>query len=258
MIWQLIRRLIEMTLHYTDLSNNGGDRLSPGVHGADVQTHPMAKNTASISPRAVGSATSGKVTTKNDQIIVNNGTFDAINLGRQTDGTFALSFSDGSNQRLLIGPDSGGNEVVKISQAGFDASTATNSQLIFNSQQDTLKVVATGAATISADSTTSTNKTTTTSFPHGLSTIPIVLAYIQNSFLGGYTPLPTFVGIGTLQRNFSSPNNGIVLALNQYISAYADSTKVYFTNNFANDNYPSAYSTSAITVKYYLLQETSN
>lgn len=224
-----------MTLIYTD--RNGDGRLQPTVDAIDVQGNPKAHNTTSFSPRAVGTQTNAKLITKDSNIIA----------------------FDGSHNIGLFGFDNTGTMVVKVAKSGFDADTAGNANLIFNSQQDMLKIVSNGmqTATIPSDSTSSTSKTTTLTIAHGLSFTPILLAFIVD-FRGGYTPLPSFKSIGTLQRNFSSPNNGIVLALNQFIHGATDGTNIYFYNDFANDSYPSTYSTSATVVNYYLLQETAN
>jgi hypothetical protein len=147
-----------------------------------------------------------------------------------------------------------------VSKTGVDLFSATDDQLTFNSDHNSFKIVSDGmlSATIDADSTSSTSKTTTTTVAHNLGFTPIIIAFIADATTGKYTSLPFFNVRGTIQRNFSSPNNGIVLALNQYIWASVDSTNAYFRNDFANDSYPGTYSTSAIVVNYYLLQETAN
>ncbi len=224
-----------MTLHYTDLGTD--NRLEPAVHGADVLTHPMAKNTASISPRAVGSS-AGKVITKDSRIIAN----------------------DGTNNIGLFGFDDAGNMVLKIAQTGFDANSATNSQLIFNSQQDTFKIINPGGSTATVSLPIGSYhavQTWTTTIAHGLSTTPGVSAFVNLSTLPslavstGLSPVP---GIGITATSGLGTN----VFLPGYIADVSvDSTNLYFTVSWLygalalGSNY-------TVSFKYYILQETAN
>jgi hypothetical protein len=217
----------------------------------------MAKNTASISPRAVGSATSGKVTTKNDQIITNNGTFDVITLGRQNDGTYGMTMNDSANARLLIGPDSGGNIAVKVSKVGYDAATATNDQLIFNSQQDVFKIVAKYTVSFTVTCGAFGEANTIFSVTHNLGYLPLYIgsANITTNTVSGVTgiyPLPYFMPAGA---NNGTGNNiwGFLAAV---VPWTVSTTQIQFEAVVGSQN--ASGQTLAGSVTVYVLQETQN
>lgn len=57
-----------------------------------------------------------------------------------------FQISDGNTNILSIGQDSTGKYSMKVAKTGFDAYNATDDQLVFNSNQNNLKVLATGTA----------------------------------------------------------------------------------------------------------------
>lgn len=80
-----------MTLFHRDMKNDS--RLSPSVDGSDVLLGRKAHGTDSLAPRAENSPGSGKITTKNDQIIASDGTTPRIIFGRLPDGTYGIVIS---------------------------------------------------------------------------------------------------------------------------------------------------------------------
>jgi hypothetical protein len=80
-----------MTLFQIDKSND--DRSTPVVNSSDVHLNRMAHATDSIAPRAAGSPVSGKITTKNDQIVASDGTVNRIIFGRLPNGVYGIAIS---------------------------------------------------------------------------------------------------------------------------------------------------------------------
>lgn len=171
-------------------------------------------------------------------------TFINQNFHSLADSLDPFTLSDGSNDRLLIGKDSVGNYVVKVSQAGFDAFDATDAQLVFNSSQDIFKIVGTGSTTFDITGTTQN-----ISIAHGLSFTPIVFATVDASFSGvsqGLTPAPSLV----LATNSSVGGNYIISAFCQIRGSDATNIK-FFVGVLTGIRYNG-------TINYYILQETAN
>lgn len=215
-----------MTL--TNIDKDTNDRVNPNVGSHDVQINPMAHATSSISPRAQGTQSAGKVTTKDSKIVAN----------------------DGTNNIGLFGFDDAGNMVVKVAKPGFDANNATDEELIFNSAQDVFKIVQTGNSTSpsvavnTGGANYATFVGTTVVIPHGLSFIPVPIGVFDNG--GLYIPLP----FTDIWQNSSSGYTQFT------IDVSADATNVYISAKaFA---YNTTASVSALPVKYYLLQQTAN
>lgn len=196
--------------------------------------------------------------TNGQQIFNSNGTLIA-QFGEQTDGSVNLKFFDSNGIGLAqFGQFANGDIALKVAKAGTEVGTASNANLIFNSEFDMFKIVQTGVTTIPSGSTGSTNSSTSVVVAHNLGFAPAFLAYTVDPVSGAFTQMPYFAQVGTIQRNFSSPNNGLLLSTNQYIYGLADTANITFSNIFANANYPSTYSVSSQQVRYYLLQETAD
>jgi hypothetical protein len=80
-----------MTLFNTDKGSQ--DRLNPSPDGHDIHLARMAHSTTSIAPRAVGTQTGARISTKNDVIAVFDDSNERINIGRLPDGTFGIAIS---------------------------------------------------------------------------------------------------------------------------------------------------------------------
>lgn len=164
-----------------------------------------------------------------------------------------FTLSDGSNDRLLIGKDSNGNYVVKVSKPAFDAFDATDSNLIFNSNQDIFKIVSAGITTVPAATASYNNSqnSTTTSVvvTHNLGFIPVVVAI--NSSAGNYFSLPQS------SLNNTSSTIGCWLHSSYYWTTTNTTLKFFNTVTVSNTGTGNGTS-SSIDVKYFLLQETAN
>lgn len=184
MIWQKVKELF-MTLFYVD--KNNANRLDPSVNAADVHNNPLAHNTTSISPRAEGTQTQAKVTTKDSRII---------------------GF-DGTNNIGLFGFDDAGNMVVKVAKTGFDANSATDNNLVFSSARNTLQVIDVLSTTIGSNTIAPGNVTDTATVDissYSLSATPVIFAFyttgVETVSLGktpwGGTVIEFVGGTGTL------------------------------------------------------------
>lgn len=131
---------VYMATHDVGTGDNRTNAM-PSVH--DSLTENKADGTQGITQK-VNTTTGAYVKTKDAQIVVNNGTVDSISIGRQSDQTFGMRTSDGTNTRLSIASDG----TIKISKVGFDANTTGDANLIFNSSQNMFKIVATGTTSI--------------------------------------------------------------------------------------------------------------
>lgn len=149
--------------------------------------------------------------------------------------------------RLLILAD-GNDFVMKVAKEGFDATNASDDELIFNSNQNTFKIATTinGTATTPA-LTTGANTwgvvNNTNTIAHGLGFVPIPQAFINDS--GLYTPL---------QYSFFNVAGG-----NPWwytLRVRVDATNIYLVTTVVGYNI--SLSSGSFPVKIYLLQETAN
>lgn len=78
-----------MALFNTD--KNSENRLSPTVNSGDVHHNPKAHSTTSISLRSAGSVETGRVITKDDSIIVYDGSNFRVGIGRLPNGSYGVA-----------------------------------------------------------------------------------------------------------------------------------------------------------------------
>ena len=88
---------------------------------------------------------------------------------------------NGANNIGLFGFDSTGKVVVKIAKEGYDAATAPDDKLIFNSNQNVLKVVDSDTVTISAIA----GQGTVSEIYHNLGFTPMVIATVKSPLMPG-------------------------------------------------------------------------
>jgi hypothetical protein len=240
-----------------NVGKSAEDRSNPSINSVDVKINPSALNTASISPRASGTQIAGKITTKDSQIIANDGAYDIIKLGQQSNGGYGLIFSNGANTKMYIGKDGSGNYIFKVAKDGFDADTATNDQLIFNSAQDTFKIVGKYTASFSATCAGFNESNTLFSITHNLGYQPLYIASvaITTNTLNGVTgtyPIPYLLPAGS---NNTTGNNiwGFLAGVVPYT---VSNTTIQFEAVVGSQN--GSGQTIAGTVTVYVLQETAN
>lgn len=79
----------------------------------------------------------------------------------------------------FLGRDSSGSTSIKVADSGIDVTTASNDQLIFNSNQNVYKIVKTMTVTVTITYNASSGTNAISTTPHGLSFTPAYLAYIS-------------------------------------------------------------------------------
>jgi hypothetical protein len=131
--------------------------------------------------------------------------------------------------------DSSGQPILKIAKDGYDALTATDAQLIFNSAQNVFKIVMTSSVSIPAN----LGGTTTTTVAHNLGYVPAFQCYLFVTGSATYYQIP-YTSI-----------DAVTGAVNILATAYADATNIYF------ETIVTAVGTQPWTIKYYLLQESA-
>lgn len=147
---------------------------------------------------------------------------------------------DSGTRRVLLGKGPLGHGLF-VAPEGVDVYDADASELVFNSNQNVFKIVSTGTTELDATSATAGN-TITEEITHGLSHVPIVMAFVVINDV--YVPLPTPGG--------KSVSGGVV-QFNTWHSAETDATKLYI------EFYPGSTSNfGTYTYRWYLLQETAN
>jgi hypothetical protein len=167
-------------------------------------------------------------------------------------------FKDATDRRVLLGRGKGDFYGLKVSKPGVDVYDATDSQLIFNSDQNVFKIVGEGTAsdvgfTTTAFASNHNLQGGATTITHNLGFKPIVIAFLVNND-AGLTPLPyvanNYKGLSTpgfvtqTIRIQSVTDTTFQIYRDQYVNAYSSGVDVLFTM-------PSN------TYKYYLLQETA-
>lgn len=124
--------------------------------------------------------------------------------------------------------------LVKISKPGFDVLTATDDELIFNSNQNIFKIVDTGTISVTKSSAQLASEV---SVSHGLGYIPAYLGYV---FSTGYFLTPLVI--------FDIPTSGRVT-----YDMFTDANNVYARIVAQNTG-----AIESATFKYFLMQETAN
>lgn len=151
-----------------------------------------------------------------------------------------------STRRVLLGKGADGFYGLKVSPPGVDVYTAADSELVFNSNQNVLKIVATG----------------TISMPNATGAIPGTpsVAYASaNTGIISTTPLMV-IGLDT----GGSFSNSLPIAFFDDSGLLTQTVNIYTTivssdNVYVNVQVKAYYPTSATsgTIKYYVLQETA-
>jgi hypothetical protein len=202
---------------------------------------PVAPQTDRVQPRQVASGTTRGVQqlggpniyadAPNSRHVVTDGTVDRVWLGKIGDGA-----------------DDWG---LKVSEPSIDVASATDDQLLFDSSRNSFKIVSTDTISFAVGSLVS-GATTTQTVPHGLTTIPAVMAFVNGT---GSTYL-------VANQHYSVPVTIPVAVGGKYeagvnYSFRVDSMNMYFDVS----NYSSASPLTDIgtaSFKYYVLQQTAN
>jgi hypothetical protein len=152
-----------------------------------------------------------------------------------------ILYDQAGNAVIYIAVDNNGKPVMKVAKDKQDATTATDDQLVFNSNQNTFKIVQTDTILLTRPSGTSVVSTT----------IPMPVsasAFLAWGTLTGVSPQLTY----PLPYYAPSGTGTMLWGVRAYYDASANNVK------FINESYDAGVtgSTYTVSIKYYLLQET--
>lgn len=237
----------------TDTDKINLDRGAPTPNHSDVIIDGASKahNTLSTHYKTDADTNTQRLQMQNKQIVGSNGVSQIVNYGVQTDGNFALKFFDTNGIGVArFGQFSDGSIALKVAKSGQEVDSATNSQLVFNSTQDTFKIVSKNSAAFSFTSGGAGPGSTTVTINHNLGYVPIIqpevtITTLTNGSPGIY-PLPFFVpGLGGGTTN-------VFILLSYLRVSGINSTSVTFEVGIQAPS-----QTFAGTITCYFLQETA-
>lgn len=163
---------------------------------------------------------------------------------------------DTGTRRVLLGKGANDFYGLKVSQSGVDVTTATNSQLVFNSGNNIFKIVSSGTMTLPQASLSQTGTdqwnsgSSSVSVNHGLSYVPTVVAFALSS--GLYYPLNyTSHGVGS----FNNPSWDTISIRSDATTIGASLSMLMYSGTLAGSF---TFTNGPYTIKYYILQETAN
>ncbi len=151
------------------------------------------------------------------------------------------TYYDNNNSRILLGQLPDGTYGMWVSKPTFDATTATASQLIFNSNQDVFKVVASGILTVNVSGAGDFQS----SKAHGLGVIPAFIGYINSVPIAGSN---IWLQLPYSQHQYNGGSGSIVVGFMADLAADA-------TNVYVNVSSIALFALGNFTFKYYLLEE---
>jgi len=206
-----------MGLH--DIDKQTGGRIAPQPNTNDSVQQRMAQGTTQVQNSSDETETDGLKMLERQIIAVQDG-----------ENKAAFGFYGDANKFGF-----------KVAEDGVDVLTATDDQLIFNSEQNVFKIVKTGTVPSAAYSPGVANLIT---IPHGLDHAPIVVGFMAVG--SGYRMLPLFTSVNNGGGGFQSVDGWT------YIES--DATNIYISFNSAG----TTAAAGTYNVKYYALQETAN
>lgn len=236
----------------TQVSGPVGDTIQVGGMKLDSKENSLTLNDATfyINDQNTGTSiqgSSGNITYYDEQgnLVVQEGIL--------PNGATGIRMVDKNNIGIAqFGRNKDGSTTLKIAKSGYEVSTALDTQLIFNSAQDIFKIVQTGTVNFTSPKA---NTSTTQALPHGLSYIPICIAFLRNGNNGqisftGSRMLPCHIQL------FVDNTSTISVQFRDWLSVTTDATNINFTYYNAQAG-PGAFDVT-LTIDYYILQETAS
>ena len=179
---------------------------------------------------------------------------DKIVFGKLPDGTYGLIFYDANGTpSIYMVIDTNGKPVLKVAKDGKNAQTGADADMIFNSTQNTFKIVDKFSMTAPALSLPYSNNSVftnaQTTVVHNLGYTPVVFAFL--SIGGSYYQIPV--------TYFQSIAGGVGSFTSESIYTYSDSTNITVQHDLSISSTATGTATRpAYTVTIYVLQETAN
>lgn len=160
-----------------------------------------------------------------------------------------IAVQDGFNKAIFGFYGDANKFGFKVAQDGFDVLTATDDQLIFNSEQNMFKIAKVVTGTYSLTGTDITNGYFMFDIDHDLGYIPTVVGSFTNSLNGLSYPLP--IVFTTNIDYFGLPPSAVMSIVN------VDTTKVSIHAGLMDIAGVTLFAAGVlITVKIYCMQET--
>ena len=153
-----------------------------------------------------------------------------------------ILYDNDGNAAIYMAIDADGNPIFKVAKEGFDATTASDGDLVFNSSRNMFKIIDSGTANVEIPG--SPNGTYSISVPYPANTVPAgsvpaVVAYAFDPSTSLWYSVPwTNIILG-------SPNE-------PNISFYVTVNSTNVTFNVTTD---SGFITSPVTFKYFIMAE---
>lgn len=163
---------------------------------------------------------------------------------------------DSGTRRVLLGKGANGFYGLKVSPEGKDVYTATDDELIFNSNQNVFKIVASGTLSVSGSYSQGVgsiqNYVVGSAFvQHDLGYCPALLIYADpDSVLLGPQP----VCDGSLLNSGFTADFSYTLTHRFFVTTFSLSADIVYNANVVSGTHSGTVSRN---YKYYLLQETS-
>lgn len=214
-----------MSLH--DIDKTHGRRLNPSPNSNDKVADRLAAGT-----------------TQN-----HNAGEEALSDGLKMKERQIIAVQDGFNKAIFGFYGDANKFGFKVAQDGFDVLTATDDQLIFNSEQNMFKIAKVVTGTYSLTGTDITNGYFMFDIDHDLGYIPTVVGSFTNSLNGLSYPLP--IVFTTNIDYFGLPPSAVMSIVN------VDTTKVSIHAGLMDIAGVTLFAAGVlITVKIYCMQET--
>lgn len=225
----------------SQLSGSMGDSFKMGGISMSARDSQMTLNDGALIVN--DTSTDNTINASSGNIAYFDGTGSlVVQEGLLPDNTTGIRIIDKQGLGLAqFGRFPDGSTALKVAKPGIDVSVASNEDLIFNSDQDILKVALTGTIDINANAIAGVP--IETSIVHGLGIAPIPFVFF-NLGPGVFTQLPNSSAFAA---------SGGQMAFNNWSYATTDDTNLYITfisGTTAN--------WGTFTYKYYLLQETAS
>lgn len=221
-----------MSLH--DIDKNNSSRITPILNSADDVAQRMAQGTAQVQNSVEGEDDRGLRTLERQILAVQDGTNKAVMGFYGVDNKFGF----------------------KVAEDGVDVLTATDDQLIFNSEQNVFKIISTLTINIpnlpasSPGATSSDTQVIDTGIP---TSEPLaIVGYHTYAVSDGYNPMPR---LAVQLDSSATPQSG---GIRLHYAVYSSVTSGSLVITSAATNYSTTTASGASSVKVFIMQETAN